>query len=270
MILDSAGKFFSAFESSAESLYEAAKHFAAFHENYRRGKSVSIDKTSQTIMEQMQAKTQFTPEDQVDDMRKKREKAIEHFCYIYGGYIAWKLKAHWEASRLGDIVEKDNFISLAAEQVVRSLIRSIQKNGYKKGQFSHLVHCAIKNKAKDVAEKYATWTKKNLYISFDNAEDIIGGVLEIVDDNGADNFDFDVDEKELEAAGILQILKKVKTKNSVDDYNMFILHHVKKHNLADIAEQYEISLSTASRRINDFTEAALKLYKQYQKDMEQY
>jgi DNA-directed RNA polymerase specialized sigma24 family protein len=268
MILDSAEKFFSSFESTAESLYEAAKHFAAFHENYRSGKLVSIDKTSQTIMEQMQAQTQFTPEDQVDDMRKKREKAIEHFCYIYGGYIARKLKAHWEASRLGDIVEKDNFISLAAEQVVASLIRSIQKNGYKKGQFSHLVHCAIKNKAKDVAEKYATWTKKNLYISFDNAEDIIGGVIDIVDDNGADNFDFDVDEKELDSAGIFQILKQVKTKNSADDYNMFILHRVKKYPLAEIAEKFNISASTASRRINDFAEAALKLFRQYQREME--
>ena len=270
MILDSAEKFFSAFESSAESLYEAAKHFAAFHENYRSGKLVSIDKTSQTIMEKMQAQTKLTPEDQVDDMRKKREEAIEHFCYIYGGYIAWKLKAHWEASQFGDIVEKDNFISLAAEQVVASLIRSIQKNGYKKGTFSHLVHRAIKNKTKDVAEKYATLKKKNLYISFDNAKDIIGGVIDIVDDKRADDFEFDVDEKELDYAGILQILKQVKTKNSADDYNMFILHRVKKYNLEDIAEQFDISIPTASRRINDFADAALKLYKQYQKDMEQY
>ena len=270
MILDSAEKFFSMFESSAESLYEAAKHYAAFHENYRSGKLVSIDKTSQTIMEKMQAQTKLTPEDQVDGMRKKREEAIEHFCCIYGGYIAWKLKSDWEKKGFLDIVEKDDFISLAAEQVVASLIRSIQRNGYKKGTFSHLVHRSIKNKTKDVAEKYATWTKKHPNISFENAEDIIGGVIDIVDDNGADNFEFDVDEKELEAAGILQILKQVKTKNSADDYNMFILHRVKKHNLAEIAEQFDISLSTASRRINDFTEAAFKLYKQYQKDMEQY
>ena len=270
MILDSAENFFSMFESSAESLYEAAKHYVAFHENYRSGKLVSIDKTSQTIMEKMQAQTKLTPEDQVDDMRKKREEAIEHFCCIYGGYIAWKLKAHWEASHFGDIVEKDNFISLAAEQVVASLIRSIQKNGYKKGTFSHLVHRAIKNKTKDIAEKYATWKTNNPLGSFDNAEDIIGGVIDIVDDKRADDFEFDVDEKELDYAGILQILKKVKTKNSADDYNMFILHRVKKHNLADIAEKFDISIPTASRRINDFADAALKLYKQYQKDMEQY
>lgn len=270
MILDSAEKFFTVFESSAESLYEAAKQFAKFHENYRNGNNVSIDKTSQTIMEQIQAQTQFTPEDQVDDMRKKREKAIEHFCYIYGGYIAWKLKAHWERSHFLDIVEKDKFISLATEQVVASLVRSIQKNGYKAGKFSHLVHLAIKNKAKDVAEKYETWKKNNPLISFNNTEEILGGVIDIVDDNGEDNIDFDVDEKELDSAGIFQILKQVKTKNSADDYNMFILHRVEKQNLKDIAERFDISTATASRRINDFADEAIKLYKQKQKDMEQY
>ena len=79
-----------------------------------------------------------------------------------------------------------------------------------------------------------------------------------------------IDEKELESAGILQILKKVKTKNSADDYNMFILHRVEKKELKDIARLFDLSISTVSRRINDFTDAAIKLYRQYQEDMEKY
>ena len=144
------------------------------------------------------------------------------------------------------------------------------QDGYQKGKFSHLVHRSIKNKSKDVAEKYATWKKNNPNISFDNAEDIIGGEIDIIYDPDVDIFEFDVNEKELEAAGILQILKKVKTRNSADDYNMFILNRIENQKLTDIAKQFDISVATASRRINDFADAALKLYKQYQKDMEQY
>ena len=51
---------------------------------------------------------------------------------------------------------------------------------------------------------------------------------------------------------------------------MFILNRIENQKLADIAEQFDISVTTASRRINNFADAALKLYKQYQKDMEQY
>ena len=231
---------------------------------------VDIDKTSQTMMEKILAQTKFTPEEQIDDMRKKREDAIEHFCYIYGGYIAWKLQIDWKKRGFQDIIEKNQYISLAAEQVVAALIRKLQKDGYQKGKFSHLVHRSIKNKSKDVAEKYATWKKNNPNISFDNAEDIIGGEIDIIYDPDVDIFEFDVNEKELEAAGILQILKKVKTRNSADDYNMFILNRIENQKLTDIAKQFDISVATASRRINNFADAALKLYKQYQKDMEQY
>ena len=181
------------------------------------------------------------------------------------------MKLDWEKNKFFDIVEKSTFISLATEQVVAALIRKLKKDGYKKGTFSHLVNRSIKNKARDVADKYARWKKHNSHISFENAEEIIGGVIDIVDDNGSDSdFEDDFNEKEFEAAAILQILKKVKTKNPADDYNMFILHRVKKHNLAEIAEQFDISLSTASRRINDFGDAAKKLYRQYLNDMENY
>ena len=60
----------------------------------------------------------------------------------------------------------------------------------------------------------------------------------------------------------------VSSGSSPDDYNMFILHRVKKYTLAEIAEKFDISAPTASRRINDFAEAALKLYRQYQREME--
>lgn len=272
MLIDSCEKFFEVFnECDAKSLYEASRQYAEFHKNYLNGKMVDIDKTSQTMMEKILAQTKFTPEEQIDDMRKKREDAIEHFCYIYGGYIAWKLQIDWKKRGFPDIIEKDQYISLAAEQVVAALIRKLQKDGYQKGKFSHLVHQAIKNKSKDVAEKYATWKKNNPNISFDNAEDIIGGVIDIIDDNNSNGqTDFDIDEKALELSGILQILKKVKTKNSTDDYNMFVLNRIENQKLADIAKQFDISVATASRRINDFADAALKLYKQYQKDMEQY
>lgn len=271
MLIDSCEKFFEVFnECDAKSLYEASRQYAEFHKNYLNGKMVDIDKTSQTMMEKILAQTKFTPEEQIDDMRKKREDAIEHFCYIYGGYIAWKLQIDWKKRGFQDIIEKNQYISLAAEQVVAALIRKLQKDGYQKGKFSHLVHRSIKNKGKDVAEKYDTWKKNNPNISFDNAEDIIGGEIDIIYDPDVDIFEFDVNEKELEAAGILQILKKVKTKNSADDYNMFVLNRIENQKLTDIAEQFDISVATASRRINDFADAALKLYKQYQKDMEQY
>ena len=272
MIIDSAEKFFAVFnECDARSLYEAAKHYAKFHKNYLSENVVDIDKTSLTMMEKIFAQTKLTPEEEINDMRKKREEAIEHFCYIYGGYIAWKLKLDWERNKFFDIVEKSTFISLATEQVVAALIRKLKKDGYKKGTFSHLVNRSIKNKAKDVADKYARWKKHNSHISFENAEEIIGGVIDIVDDNGSDSeFEIDFDEKEFEAAAILQILKQVKTKNSADDYNMFILYRVKNYKLEDIAKKFDISISTASRRITDFANAAKELYTQYLNDMENY
>ena len=272
MLIDSAEEFFKICDKSdVRSLYEASRQYAKFHQNYTDGDGVFIDKTSQTMMEKILAQTHSTPQDQVADMRKKREEAIKHFCYIYGGYIAWKLNRDWIKSGFFDIVEKNEFLSLATEQVVRALIRKLQKDGYQEGKFSHLVHRSIKNKSRDVADKYSTWKKHHNYISFDNAEDIIGGEIDIIDDNGTGReADFDIDEKELESAGILQILKKVKTKNSADDYNMFILHRVEKQELKDIARLFDLSISTVSRRINDFTDAAIKLYRQYQEDMEKY
>ena len=272
MIIDFAEEVFAVFDGcDASSLYEAAKYFAKFHENYLNGSLVNIDKTSHTMMEKMFAKTQFTPDEQIDDMRKKREDAIVHFCYIYGGYIAWKLKCDWDKKGFLDIVEKSEYISLAAEQVVASLIRKLIKDGYREGKFSHLVNKAIKRKSMDVADKYSTWKKHNHNISFEKAEEILGGVIELIDDNESDSScDSDVAEKELETAGMLQILKKVKTKNSADDYNMFILYCFKKQKLGDIAKQFNLSIATVSRRINDFTEAGKKLYRQYKNDMERY
>ena len=272
MLIDSAEQFFKVFEScDVQSLYAASRQYAKFHKNYTDGDGVFIDKTSQTMMEKILAQTHSTPQDQVADMRKDREVAIKHFCYIYGGYIAWKLNRDWIKSGFSDIVEKSEFLSLATEQVVAALIRKLQKDGYQEGKFSHLVHRSIKNKSSDVAKKYASWKKNNNYISFENAKDIIGGEIDLIDDNGAEKEAvFDVDEKELEAAGILQILKKVKTKNSADDYNMFILHRVEKQELKDIARLFDLSIPTVSRRINDFADAAIKLYSQYQKDMEKY
>ena len=50
---------------------------------------------------------------------------------------------------------------------------------------------------------------------------------------------------------------------------MFILNRIENQKLTDIAEQFDISVATASRRINDFADAARKLYRQYQKDIEE-
>lgn len=269
MIIDSAKDFLIILkECDAESLYEAARQQAQFHENYLSGKWVSIDKTSLTIMEKIQAQTKSTPADQIAAMRQARTEAIQDFCYMYGGYIALKLKLYWEKHEFRDIVEKNEYISLATEQVVKNLINNLQKNGYRQGTFSHLVHQAIKKKSYTVAGKYKTLMKNNgsLY----NVEDIADDVDDIPDDNSTADSEFEVNEKELEVAGILNILKNVETKNSADDYNMFILYHIEKQKLTDIAEKFDISIATASRRIKSFGAAAFKLYKQEQQDMEKY
>lgn len=252
--------------ADAASLYEATKFFAKMHGCPANQEYIGV--TSQTIMRDMLAQTQNTPPEDLQDMRSRREKAIEEFLYIYGGYIAYHLQKNWEKDGLQEIAVKKELLYIATKQILFSLRRNLLEKGYKKGTFSHLIHMAIKNKSKDVKSKYFTWIKKNPTqdISFENAEDIIGGVIEIFDDHEFEKIN--VNEEELEAAGILQILKKVKTKNSADDYNMFILCRVKNYKLKDIAEKFEISIPTASRRINDFADAALKLCRQYLKNVE--
>ena len=190
---DSAKEFYAVFDAcDARSLHEASKSYAKFHNYTWSQNKLCIDKTSQTVMNDMLARTQNTPDD--DLMREKRQTALEEFVYIYGGYIAWEIKKRWKQKGYREIKEEDEFIALAAEQVLSGIIRKLEKEGYKKGTFSHLVHRAIKLKMIDVGGKYEVWRKKEhnmSYISFDEAKEIIGGVIDIADDHDSDDFDFD-------------------------------------------------------------------------------
>lgn len=256
-------------ECDTASLYEAAKAFAKNHRSYSVDDNrLSIDKTSQTVMENMLAKTELTPENEAASMRAQRKTAIWEFCCIYGGYIAYKLQLDCQKKGYSDLAVKDEYIAIGVEQLLAGIIRTLEKNGYKQGTFSHLVNKAIKRKCSDISERYVNWKKKNYVsvISFENAEAILGGVIELADENGIEYFDDD--EKSLEVAGVFQLLEKVKTENSADDRNMFILYRIQRHKLADIAAKFEISIATASRRINKFADAAIKLYRQSKKNIE--
>ena len=268
---DSAKEFYAVFNiCDASNLHEASKSYAKFHNYTWSHNKLCIDKTSQTVMRDMLAKTQNTPDD--DIMRKKRRTALEEFVFIYGGYIAWELKKRWEKKGYREIKEKDEFISLAAQQVLNSIIRKLEKEGYKKGTFSHLVHRAIKLKAIDVGEKYEVWRKKEhnmSYISFEEAEEIIGGVIDIADDHDSNDFDFD--EKKLHNVGIVNFLKKTRvTKNHEDDCEMLFRLRVNNEKAEDIAKDMNLSVSSVHRRVNDFADAAWEQYKKYLRKMEKY
>lgn len=268
---DSAKEFYAIFDiCDARSLHEASKSYAKFHNYTWSQNKLCIDKTSQTVMRDMLAKTQNTPDD--DIMREKRRTALEEFVYIYGGYIAWELKKRWEKKGYHEIKEKDEFIALAAEQVLNSIIRKLEKEGYKKGTFSHLVHCAIKFKASDVGEKYEVWRKKEhnmSHISFEEAKEIIGGVIDIADDHDSNDFDFD--EKKLHNVGIVNFLKKNRvTKNHEDDCEMLFRLRVNNEKAEDIARDMNLSVSSVYRRVDDFADAAWEQYKKYRKEMEKY
>lgn len=273
MPIISSEEFFNVLENcDTESLYAASHSFAASHKSYSSGgNGFSIDKTSRTVMGDMLAKTGDTPADQIDDMRSRREKAIEDFCYIYGGYIAYNLRKKLHRMGYKNIPLEDKYISTATGQVLNSIIRNLNRYGYKEGTFSHLVHQSIKNKAIDVKKLYINRKKKNPQeISFENAQEILGGKLEVDGYNGTCEPETDFDERKLEVSGIMQLLKSVKTKNSADDYNMFILNRIYKHKLQDVAEKFDISIATASRRINDFAVAAITMYNQKKREMENY
>ena len=269
-LTESAKEFYAVFDiCDASSLHEASKSYAKFH-GYSCRNTLCIDKTSQTVMRDMLAKTQNTPDD--DSMREKRRTALEEFVYIYGGYIAWELKKRWEQKGYREIKEKDEFIALAAEQVLNSIIRKLEKEGHKKGTFSHLVHYAIKLKAIDVGKRYEVWRKKEhnmLYVSFDEAEEIIGGVIDIADDYDSNDFDFD--EKRLHNVGIENFLKMVRvTKNHEDDFEMLLRLRVKKEKPEDIAKDMDLSVASVHRRVKDFADAAWEQYKKYLREMEKY
>ena len=268
---ESAKKFYEIFDvCDARSLHEASKSYAKFHNYTWSQNKLCIDKTSQTVMNDMLARTQNTPDD--DMMREKRRTALEEFVYIYGGYIAWEIKKRWKQKGYREIKEEDEFIALAAEQVLSGIIRKLEKEGYKKGTFSHLVHRAIKLKMIDVGGKYEVWRKKEhnmSYISFDEAKEIIGGVIDIADDHDSDDFDFD--EKRLHSAGIMNFLKKVRvTKYHEDDFEMLLRLRVNKEKAEDIARDMNLSVSSVYRRVDEFAAAAWEQYKKYLREMEKY
>ena len=260
--------------SHPETLYLAAKDYARRHKNYLAGGRVAIDATSQTVMGKLLQKTQETPAENLDSMRENRAEALEDFCFIYGGYISMRLKNYWEKEKLPDIPEKEAYIALAARQVVAKVVKTLGKDGYKKGTLHHLIHMACKRKFLDVLEKYGTWQKKNAgKISFEQAKDILGGEIEIDfdklgDENGNETIFFDdEEEKELTMAGLLGMLPFVETKNTEDDREMFLRLYVRKQKAEDIAKDMEISASTVQRRAKEVAFIARDLY---YKKMEQF
>ena len=260
--------------SHHETLYLAAKEYARHHKNYLAGGRVAINATSQTVMGKLLQKTQETPAENLDSMRENRAEALEDFCFIYGGYISMRLKNYWEKEKLPDIPEKEAFIALAARQVVAKVVKTLGKDGYRKGTLHHLIHMACKRKSKDVLEKYGTWKKNNNgKVSFERAEDILGGEIEIDfdklgDENGKDTIFFDDnEEKELTMAGLLSMLPYVKTENTCDDREMFLRLYVKRQKAEDIAEDMGTSPSTVRRHAQDVAFQARELY---YKKMEQF
>ena len=272
---ESAQEFYAVFDNcDASSLHEASKSFAKFHGYSYSKNKLCIDNTSQTVMKNMLAKTQNTPDDELDIMRKKRQTALEEFVYIYGGYIAWELKKRWEKAGYREINEQNEFISLGAEQVLNCIIKKLEKDGYKEGTFSHLVNKSIKFKMSDVGKRYKNWSQKEHNtpcISFEEAKDIVGGIIEIADDSDVNDFDsdFDFDEKKLHKVGIENFLKKVRvTKNHEDDFEMLCRLRANKEKAEDIARDMGLSVATVYNRVKDFAAAAWIQYKKYLKEME--
>ena len=247
----------------AENLYEAAREFAARHRNLPDGK-ISITSTSQTVMNDMMAKTALTPEDKCKAMRENRKEAISDFCYIYGGYIAYRLKEKLKI-KFPDAVKRDELIAQGTIQILDALLRKLERDGYKRGTFSHLVNCAVKRKAIDISKRYAVWEKnRGTAVSFDDIQDILGGAVDIMDENGSGNFD----DRELDFAGILGILKRIKTTHSADDLEMFIRYHIRNQTLAQISKEFDVPVPTVSRRIIKFQKAAAEFYRRCQDEME--
>lgn len=260
--------------AAAESLYAASKWFAKKHKSYSIGKDLSVDKTSVTVMNNMLAKTQETPFEHLEDMRRKRKAAIDDFCHIYGGYIAFKLKkkADDKGYEIPEHIE-DEYIIRATTLALNYISKQLDRNGYSEGTFSHLVHKTIKIKAKNMFEKYNTFLnnpEKNAhFISItEDTEPILGGILEIENDNnGAETGDFEFDRDQFDVTSILCILKDVKTKHSTDDYEMFCLRYIKGWKLEDIAKEFNLTIGTIHNRLNDFAKAALTQHEEKLKEM---
>lgn len=275
-ILESVKAFCSYWEknrAAAESLYAASKWFAEKHKSYSVGKDLLIDKTSETVMNNMLAKTCETPVLEQEDMRKKRQEAIDDFCYIYGGYIAFNLNKMADSKDYKTIPEhiKDEYIFQATTLVLDYISKKLNENGYSKGTFSHLVHKTISYKARDLFrnyERYLNDPQKNpTFVPItDDTEPIIGGIIEIETDNTGTKIS-DFDEDQLNATTILYLLKDVKTKHSADDYEMFYLRNIEGWKLEEIAKEFNLSVSTIHNRIEGFAKAALEQHEKTLKNL---
>lgn len=266
MTFKAANEFYNVMkECDVQSLYKATQEFGKLHHYLTDDSGVNIDKTSQTIMEAVLESFKNTDDKTAAPVDKQREEKIKDFCYIYGGYIAYRLRCKWIKLKLQDIPVRDELISVATFQVINSCIKSIEKNGYKKGSFSHLIHKSIFNKFIDVQDKYNTWVKKNSQdTSFETIEDIVGGKVPVeipVEEE---------DERLLDASGIYGVLKRVKTKHTQDDYEMFVQYYDQGRTLEELAEEFELSPATVSRRIREFAAAAKEIYEQIQKELEDF
>ena len=270
MTIESAAELYAILSKcGAEGLYEEAKNCSKKYKHYFDGEYVSIDQTSETAMHDLLQKTVDTPETELDSMREKRKRAFEDLCYIYGGYIAWTLKYKWEKSGFCNIAEKEEYISLATGQLMENIMKTLERDGYKKGTFSHLVRLSISRKFRDLGKKYDTVKRRNSgNIPIETGGEIIGGAIGVIDENDQDVFNFDESDRELTAIGILNMLAKVKTKNSKDDHEMFVRLRIKGHSVEDIASDMGLSQGTVYRRVKNFTTAAIKLFHQYMADLE--
>ena len=123
MAIQTVEDFFAVVEKCGPvSLYAAAKAVARTRKNYLNGGFVNIDKTSPTMMAALLGKTAETPTEKLAEMREKREQAGYDFCWLYGGYVAYKLDNFLNGRDVRDIPEREEFIAHAANLVMAALI----------------------------------------------------------------------------------------------------------------------------------------------------
>ena len=282
------------FENVApKTLFMASKFYAGLH-HYSLGnpEPVKINTyTSPTLMEAVLVQTEaLTTQTQIQKMRSDRDKAIEEFCYIYGGYIAWKLTSEWARWRLGiegidegsakktkeeyssddqpafkrEDQEAAKIIAAQTLQILNNVINTLKRDGYRKGGLRYLISRAISNRFQNVKSQYFNRMKNKPQVSLDKILEMVGGEIELVgiEGNTEPMEESETEKRHRKAIIVYTLLDEIETKVGNDSREMFERYCIAQEKMSDIAKDMGVSIATVSRAVKKVADAVRVLYKE--------
>lgn len=279
------------------SLYIASQYYAALH-HYNPGnpEPVKINTyTAQTLMDAVVAQTAaLTSQNQIQQMRSARDKAITEFCYIYGGYIVWKLTSEWfkwrrsiepydeesgkkskeeyspddqEAFKRED-QDVAGIIAAQTLQILNNVINTLKRDGYQKGKLRYLISCAISKRFLNVKGQYFNRMKKKPQTgSLDKILEMVGGEIELA---GIEGYTEPMEESEAEkrhrkAIVIYTLLGEVEKDLGTNYREMFERYYIRQEKQSEIARDMGVSVATVSRAVQKVADAVLALYNEMER-----